>query len=76
MYAKPPAAYCGGRLLAASARVRVYDPTAKAVLKARLRPAEISRLILAPYTDDALTGAGVLATGWKEFSSRDFLAMA
>lgn len=69
-------------LLAAGAHVRAYDPmampNARAVLAARLGPADLDRLTLAPYADAALAGADVLAlaTEWKEFSSPDFAAMA
>lgn len=69
-------------LLAAGAHVRAYDPmampNARALLAARLGPADLDRLTLAPYADAALAGADVLAlaTEWKEFSSPDFAAMA
>lgn len=69
-------------LLAAGAHVRVYDPiampNAQRLLAARLGPADLDRLTLAPHAGDALASAYVLAlaTEWKEFSSPDAATMA
>lgn len=67
-------------MLTAGAHVRAYDPmampSAHRLLAARLGPADLDRLTLAPHANDALAGADVLAlaTKWTELTSPDFEA--
>lgn len=64
--ARSPRLHAGGRPAGRRRpRARAYDPmampNANRVREARLSPANMDRLTLAPHTDEALAGADVLA---------------